>query len=212
MIDYCLLLSRGYAAPSSLKLVGDHFELNQRQRLALMRCACSDQQLANRRGRGVFMRECIGKSVAIDGYNILITLEAALGGAPIFIGRDGAFRDLSGIHGTYRKVQETIPAAELAGHFLSEWKVTCANWWLDSPVSNSGRLKVLLAEIAQKNGWDWNIQLSTNPDKELSISQVPVASSDSIVIDACKLWLNISGEIISSRIPHAWLIDLSTSE
>ena len=42
--DYSLLLSKGYAAKSSLKLVGDRFGLTVRQRLALMRSACSDEQ------------------------------------------------------------------------------------------------------------------------------------------------------------------------
>ena len=40
--DLSWLLSRGYAEPSSLKLVGDCFQLTERQRTAVMRSACSD--------------------------------------------------------------------------------------------------------------------------------------------------------------------------
>jgi hypothetical protein len=67
----------------------------------------------------------------------LITIEAAMSGGLIFVGRDGCCRDLASIHGTYRKVTETIPAVKLIGRFLQKVGVTEAVWLLDSPVSNS---------------------------------------------------------------------------
>ncbi|MHC4126245.1 MAG: DUF434 domain-containing protein, partial [Planctomycetota bacterium] len=42
--DFSLLLTKGYSDNSALKLVGDRFSLSKRQRLAVMRNACSDQQ------------------------------------------------------------------------------------------------------------------------------------------------------------------------
>ena len=47
--DLSWLLSRGYAEPSSLKLVGDRYRLVERQRVAVLRSACSDESLARRR-------------------------------------------------------------------------------------------------------------------------------------------------------------------
>jgi len=85
---------------------------------------------------------------------VLITVEAAMSGGVIFVGRDGCFRDLASIHGTYRKVTETIPALQLIGEFLKEAGVTKALWLLDSPVSNSGRLKTLIGELADRNNWN----------------------------------------------------------
>ena len=41
--DFSLLLTKGYAEKSALKLVGDRFSLTERQRLAVMRSACSDE-------------------------------------------------------------------------------------------------------------------------------------------------------------------------
>ena len=61
-----------------------------------------------------------GQRIAIDGYNVLITIEAAMSGGCIFKARDGCLRDLASIHGTYRKVNETIPALQLIGEFLKE--------------------------------------------------------------------------------------------
>jgi hypothetical protein len=208
LADYSLLLSKGYAEKSALKLVGDRFSLTERQRLAIMRSACSDQQLASRSARRVELKDVAGRSIAIDGYNVLITIEAAMSGGVIFEGRDGCFRDLASIHGTYRKVSETIPAVQLIGGFLKEAGVDNALWLLDSPVSNSGRLKTLIRELAEKNHWNWEIRLSVSPDAELKKTDAVVASSDSVVLDACQNWLNLAAEIITERLPRATVIHL----
>ena len=207
--DFSLLLTKGYAEKSALKLVGDKFSLTQRQRLAIMRSACSDQQLAFREQNCVKIENLANQPIAIDGYNILITIEAAMSGGIIFKGRDGCFRDLASIHGTYRKVTETIPAVQLIGQFLKEIAVAKALWLLDSPVSNSGRLKTLIGQLAQKNKWNWEIKLLLSPDSELIKTEHIVASSDSVVLDRCKSWVNLARAIIEKKLPAAHVVDLS---
>ncbi len=207
--DYSLLLTKGYAQKSALKLVGDRFSLTQRQRLAVMRSACSDQQLASRNERQVELKDLAGKSLAVDGYNVLITIEAAMSGGMMFKGRDGCCRDLASIHGTYRKVAETIPALQLIGGFLQEIGVGKTLWLLDSPVSNSGRLKTLMAELAERNRWNWRIKLLPSPDAELKKTDLIAASSDSVVLDDCKTWTNLAAEIIAGQLPSTNIIDLS---
>ncbi len=228
--DFSLLLTKGYADKSSLKLVGDRFSLTQRQRVAVMRGSCSDGQLQSRLARRASVEALHGRDLAIDGYNLLITIEAALGGGLIFRGRDGCFRDLASIHGTYRKVEETIPAAELIGDFLTEIGVgqrvegvppsdrgqdardTIAPqvlWLLDSPVSNSGRLKTLLSDLARKHSWPWEIRLTISPDAELSKTEQIVVSTDSVILDACPRWANLAAEILAQRLPQILAIDLA---
>ena len=209
MGDFSLLLTKGYAAKSALKLVGDRFALTQRQRLAIMRSACSDQQLAFREQNCVKIENLANQPIAIDGYNVLITIEAAMSDGIIFKGRDGCFRDLASIHGTYRKVIETIPAVLLIGKFLKDIGVTCCLWLLDSPVSNSGRLKTLIGQLAQKNKWNWEIELLLSPDSELIKTDHIVASSDSVVLDRCRSWVNLARAIIEQKILKAHLVDLS---
>ena len=209
IVDFSLLLTRGYAKKGALKLVGDRFSLTERQRLAIMRSACSDQQLASRGQRCVLLENLGGQSIAIDGYNVLITVEAAMSGGVIFKGRDGCFRDLASVHGTYRKVTETIPAVELIGDFLGEVGAGKALWLLDSPVSNSGRLKTLIGELARENNWNWEIELLLSPDAELKKTDLIVASSDSVVLDACQRWINLATKIITQKLPSATVIDLS---
>ncbi|MFZ2147989.1 MAG: DUF434 domain-containing protein, partial [Sedimentisphaerales bacterium] len=205
--DFSLLLTRSYAEKGALKLVGDRFSLTERQRLAIMRSACSDQQLASRNRRCVTLKSLAGQSIAIDGYNVLITVEAAMSSGVIFKGRDGCFRDLASIHGTYRKVTETIPALQLIGEFLEEAGAGKALWLLDSPVSNSGRLKTLIGELARKNNWDWAIELLLSPDYELIKTDLVVASSDSVVLDGCNRWTNLAAEIITQKLPSSTIID-----
>jgi len=207
--DYSLLLTKGYARKSSLKLVGDKFSLTQRQRLALMRSACSDEQLASRSRRRIPIEAVVGRRIALDGYNVLITIEAAMSGGVIFKGRDDCYRDLASIHGTYRKVTETIPAVELIGQFLKEIGAAGALWLLDKPVSNSGRLKTLIGELARKNDWPWEIELAFSPDAELTKGDLIAATSDSVVLNACREWVNLATEIISRRLPSTSIIDLS---
>lgn len=207
--DFSLLLTKGYAEKSALKLVGDKFSLTERQRLAVMRSACSDQHLASRNQRCVAIRNLVGEGIAIDGYNVLITVEAAMSGACVFKGRDGCFRDLASIHGTYRKVTETIPALQLVGRFLKEIGISEAIWLLDSPVSNSGRLKTLIGELARDGNWNWEIELHMSPDAELKKTDAVVASSDSVVLDGCKKWVNLATEIIKEKLASVRVIDLS---
>ncbi|MBN1508896.1 MAG: DUF434 domain-containing protein [Sedimentisphaerales bacterium] len=230
MADFSLLLTKGYADKSALKLVGDRFSLTQRQRLAVMRSACSDQQLQSRLRRQVPIEALADQPIAIDGYNLLITIEAAMSGGLIFKGRDGCFRDLASIHGTYRKVEETVPAVQLIGAFLTEIRIAQALWLLDSPVSNSGRLKTLLAQLARENHWPWEIRLTISPDAELSSPlavpspqfpanrqpttdnrQLPVVvvTTDSVILDACPKWANLSTGIIAQRLPQTRVIDLA---
>jgi hypothetical protein len=206
MGDFSLLLSKGYADKSALKLVGDRFSLTQRQRLAVMRSACCDQHLQSRLQRRVPVEMLADQSIAIDGYNLLITIEAAMSGGFIFKGRDGCFRDLASIHGTYRRVEETVPALNLIGTFLAGLRVGRSCWLLDSPVSNSGRLRTLISQLAAENGWSWEVQLTISPDAELIRARNVVVSTDSVILDACLRWTSLAAEIITCRLPSAQMV------
>ncbi len=207
--DMSLLLSKGYAQTSTLKLVGDKFNLTQRQRLAVMRSACSDDQVTARQNKRLQIAEIANQPLVIDGYNLLITVEATMSGGFVFIGRDGCFRDLAGIHGTYRKVTETIPAIELIGTFLVQADNSSVQWLLDSPVSNSGRLKTLINKIAQENKWPWTVELVISPDALLAKTERIIATSDSVVLDKCGRWINLARSIIETEFPKTNLVNLS---
>lgn len=206
--DYSMLLTKAYADSGALKLVGDHFSLTARQRLAVMRSACSDQQLAIRKQSQLTPDSIAGKSVVIDGFNLLITIETALSGGILLKCRDGCIRDMASIHGTYRTVQETTFALELIAETLNELRVDNVLWLFDKPVSNSGKLKVLIYELAEKNGWNWNADLFFNPDTELIASDSVVITADSNVLDNCKTWLNLTEQILK-KLTNTKLVNLT---
>jgi hypothetical protein len=204
--DFSWLLSRGYAENSSLKLVGDHYRLTKRQRKAVLRAACSDTQRAHRQQIALIPAALQGQTVAIDGYNLLITIEVALSGGIIFQCRDGAYRDIASVHGTYRKVQETMPALKIIGQTLNSLNVASAHWYLDAPVSNSGRLKGFMHEMAQEYGFPWGVELVNNPDRTIvATSEMIPISSDGWVIDHAGRWFNMHRHIVS-HMPEAIVI------
>src|SRR3954453_10218030 len=86
--DFSWLLSREYASVSALKVVGDRYGLSARQRTAVMRSACSDAARSGRLAREVGLRQVGGRAMWIDGYNVLTTIEAALAGGVVIVGRD----------------------------------------------------------------------------------------------------------------------------
>jgi len=212
--EHSWLLTRGYAMDSALKLVGDRHGLTARQRMAVRRSACTDEALRHRTNALIALAEVGSGPVGIDGYNLLITVESALSGGLILIGRDGCYRDLASIHGTYRKVEETVPALEMILDILAGSDVQHVDWYLDQPVANSGRLKVLIAELVEARlpqaleDGTWNIELVTSPDRMLHGYTGVVASSDSVVLDRCSRWVNLAAEIIDRTVRDAWKVDL----
>lgn len=207
--DLNWLLSRGYAEPSTLKLVGDRHSLNKRQRIAVMRCACSDQALESRRARELKLPDLSGRRLLLDGYNVITTVEAALAGGVLIVGRDGCYRDMASMHGTYRNVDETLPALEHIGRLLHQSGTADCLWYLDSPVSNSGRLKTAMLELAEERGWPWQVELAMNPDRELSQTAELVVTADSAILDACGPWICLAREVIRQSAGEVNLVDLS---
>ena len=94
------LLNRGYSETAALKLVGDRHRLQKRQRLALARAACSDRAARARAEKCLPLKDIRDEELVIDGFNLLISIEAALGDGVILRCRDGCFRDIASVHGS----------------------------------------------------------------------------------------------------------------
>lgn len=206
--DLCWLLSRGYPSGSAMKLVGDRYALTARQRIAVQRSACSDADAARRRAHELQPEQLRGRPLWIDGYNVLTTLEAALAGGVILAGRDGCYRDMASMHGSFRKVAETGPALVQIGAVLAEWDASECLWLLDRPVSNSGRLKTLIEHMAAEQRWPWRVELVPNPDVLLWQTPHPVATADSAVLDRCAGWVNLGKWAVARRVPNAWIVEV----
>jgi hypothetical protein len=213
--DLSWLLTRGYASTSALKVVGDRFNLSARQRTAVMRCAAADDAVVSRKSRETSLESPppAGR-ILIDGYNVLTTVEAALAGGVVIVGRDGCWRDMASMHGTWRRVEETPAALKLIGRTLHCTGVAAGRevvWYLDSPVSNSGRLKAVIEDVARANAWPWRVELVFDPDKILAAARDDlVVTADSVILDGCGPWLSLARAVVS-ELPDVWLVDLSAA-
>jgi hypothetical protein len=202
------LLTRGYASKSALKLVGDRYELTERQRLAVARAACPDASLERRAARCLQLDEIKGGQLIVDGFNLIITAEAALGGGVLLLCRDNCVRDLSSVHGSYRAVSETERALDLIGDALATLQPAAALWLLDKPISNSGRLAERIRNLATERGWPWRVELVFNPDAEIAASPAIAVTSDSNILDRAARWVNLGRHLLEMRLPQAWVIDV----
>lgn len=205
--DLSYLLTRGYAENSALQIVGNHYKLNKRQRNAVMRMSCSAQSITNRHQSESSVVDLKGQIVELDGFNILILLESILSGAFILKGRDGLYRDISSVHGSYKRVLKTEQAILLIGNALKELQIQSAKWYFDQPVSNSGRLKTRLLEISEAHQFNWQVELAFNPDKILAESQHIIISSDGWILDNAQRWFNLGAYIIKKYIEAINLIE-----
>lgn len=203
------LLSRGYPVAAALKLVGDRHRLHERQRTAVSRAACSDANQQARQSRRVQPEGVRGQALVVDGFNLIVTVEAALSGGVLLRCRDGTIRDLSSVHGSYRSVQETDAALRLIGETLAGLAPVEVLWLLDSPVSNSGRLAGSIRAAAAENGWPWTVGLVFNPDAEIIRDSRVAVTSDSVILDGAARWLNLGAHLVRSSIRDAWMVDLA---
>jgi hypothetical protein len=108
------------------------------------------------------IEQLTGRLLLIDGYNLLITVEAALAGGVVLRARDGTYRDMASVHGTFRKVQETLPAIELIGLLLARHGATQCTWYLDSVCRD-----LAAASITWRAGFEPQKIRPTNPAPDL---------------------------------------------
>lgn len=196
--DMHYLLSKDYPPRATLALVGNRYRLRQRQIFALQGMACSAKGIECRRLKEVPADDMQGKTIFLDGFNIVIILETLLSGGYVFKGLDGCYRDISSVHGSYKRVKQTEDVLILIGNALNRLGVQLAIWIFDAPVSNSGRLKTLSNQIAKEHGFPWEIYLDNAPDKYLVTENRLIASSDAWILNRCYQWFNLTSYIINS--------------
>lgn len=194
------LINEGYDLKQATVFVGNHFMLSERQRLSIMRSVASREQLSVRQKKRVSFDELAGHDVWIDGFNTIITLEVLLSDSLLFYCMDGTIRDLAALRGTYRLIPETTEAVQMMLDVLRDSSVSKINILLDEPVSNSGRLKALIADIAESGGYEFNLDIQILQDVDRALyTKERVISSDSIILDHCLSWVNLIEECMNRK-------------
>lgn len=201
------LLDRGYRMESVMGFIGNHYQFSMRQRNALQRATSSTAQRAGRAAKRLPPEALRTGHIEIDAFNLLITLETALSGSPVLSCDDGVYRDLAGLRGTYSLIGQTHIALSLLFHVLSGLHVPKAIFYLDSPVSNSGRLKKRILEEAAVWNCPVEVHLVPNADNVLS-GHERIITGDSVLLDSCISWFNLTRLIMERDIPDAWILHL----
>ena len=203
------LINRSYSIEKAVTFVGNHYMLSNRQRLALMRATATTADIVSRKKKEVCL--CDNQIVYIDGLNLIITLEVALSMSVIIKCMDGTIRDLAGLRGTYRLIDKTDMAIKLIGRKLKDMNIAGAIFYIDAPVSNTGRLKARIFELLGSYDYDLSVELINNVDTQLK-NKSHVVTSDAIILNDCVSWVNLANTIISENISDAWCVRLDFTE
>ncbi|MCQ2508172.1 MAG: DUF434 domain-containing protein [Dorea sp.] len=202
------LFDHGYPAKTTTVFVGNHYSFSERQRLALVRSVSPTEYVEKRLAKEIHLSDHLTPpdKVYIDGFNTIITLEVALSHSPILACMDGTYRDLAGLRGTYRLIDETRTAVGLILTELDHHHIKEAVFYLDQPVSNSGRLKQLIMEMAEEH--EVEVTVIVIPDVDRELQKLPcVITSDAIILNHCESWINLVKGIID-RMEKVWKVEL----
>lgn len=207
------LLNRGYPIKSAIVFVGNHYLFSERQRLALVRATSSENDLRIRKSKEIQLNELNrikGQTIQMDGLNEIITLEVALSNSTLLKCMDGTIRDLAGLRGTYRLIDKTIPAIQMIGEALEKMQIGKASIYLDSPVSNTGRLKSEI--LAQLSKFSYEVEVTLVPNADIILqTKEHVITSDAIILNHCISWINLTAYLLQEKRLAAECIALSNS-
>ena len=204
--DFRYLLNRGYPRKAALEMVGNRYQLASDQRHLLHRGVFSDRDAGLRQKKKIPLEKIRGKDLVIDGYNVLITIEAALSGRPLVLGNDGFIRDISGVSGNFRKTEKTETALQLVSNLLKRIKPRQTLFLFDSPISMSGELAQEVRERLKRENLPGDAMAVRVPEKILIGFPGMIATSDTAVIDQSKRVVDLAGDIMRRRIKLGSLI------
>jgi hypothetical protein len=208
--DFRYLLARGYPRKAALGLVGDRYRLEEVPRRLLHRGVFAPEVAAARRAKLRLFRDLPGGPLALDGHNVLITLECALRKLPLVAADDGFVRDVGEVSRAFKVSLETDRVLTLLADYLAEHRAGPLEVFYDAPLSRSGELAQRTREIFASRGLIIQAQAVPVPEQVLAAFPGAVATSDTALIDAHEPVVDLAGEII--RPNPAWrLIDLKES-
>jgi hypothetical protein len=207
--DFRFLLNRGYPRKASLELVGNRYGLTSDERHLLHRGVFSNSDSESRRKKKVFVREVRNKDLAIDGHNVLITVEAGISGRPLALGDDGFIRDISGLSGSFKRTETTEKAIQFIIRAIKKIKPSQTLFLLDAPISKSGELAEAVRSYLEREDIPGEAMAVKVPERILIGFPGVVATSDTAIIEQSKKVLDLAGHVLRENIQLESLVRLN---
>ena len=198
--DFRYLLNRRYPRKAALELVGNRYGLTFDERHLLHRGVFPYFDSKARKKKIIPITGIRNKHLAIDGHNVLITIEAALSGRPLVLADDGFIRDISGLSGSFTKSETTETAIQLILNVLKKWKPRHTLFLLDAPISMSGRLAEEIRDRLKREDLLGNAMAVKVPEKILIGFPGVIATSDTAIINPSKKVLDLAGYILRKHL------------
>jgi len=203
LIDYKYLLNRGYKSRGALNLVTSRYLLSREERMLLYRCVHSSYDVAIIQGKIIDQYKVRGRHLIIDGYNVLLTLAAAIEGLILYVCDDGIVRDLRSAKIRDFSSPSIKGAIELLSDAIDELKPGNVTLFLDKSVSKSAEHSKIMR--AQYPGW--KVVLASKTDTEVIASKGVIASSDYVILMRADKVFDLAGFIVLRKYPDN-VIDL----
>jgi hypothetical protein len=206
--DYAYLINRDYPERGTLKLVGDRYRLTRDERTILYRGISSEKKSVLRKAK--LVKDIEGKTLGIDGYNVLFSLLNYRLGRFTFISTDTMLRDAGSLHGRLKDEELFIDCIRILAKHLSVMRPAQVDVFLDSPVSHSERHAQVIADIFQQQGIVVNCSVIRSADYGLKHMLFDVlATSDSVIMEVTEAGIVDLPRIILEKQYKAELVKIS---
>lgn len=180
--DLRYLLRRGYHKAPALNFLANRWQLNALEREVLTRAVFHHEEAPRRRRKRVRIKDLREQTLAVDGHNVLITVESGLRGLPVFVCDDGFVRDASRLSRKFRRSPLTIKALHALGEALLRLPLKRVVIYFDAPLSKSGELAAETRSLLRE--MDLSGESRVVPSADLSLSgKALLASSDAALIE-----------------------------
>jgi hypothetical protein len=192
------LLDRGYRKDSAVDFVGDHHHIDASCRSRLMRETYSELEIEDTSSKLVSAADLSGRDLAIDGFNVLITLDTLLSGGEAFVCQDGMVRDNARAFSNYRIGEGTETAADSVIGLLAAARPASVTWVFDSQISGSGRLAEYVRRAMEAVGVRGRCMTSPEADAQILKLNMITATSDTPMIRRLEAVVDLPQAVVES--------------
>ncbi len=193
--DMKYLLDRGYSRNASLNLTVNRYHLDMGERNYLRRYVFSENEIRVHKSKLIPVREINGEKVVVDGFNVLITVEAVLKNRDLVEGMDCILRDTSRVFSSYRFGSETKTALGKLMDLFMEYGPEEVFFIFDSQISRSGELSSYVRKKMGESGIPGDARTAKSADGEIIELNHITASSDSHIIESVDRIIDLPMEI-----------------